>query len=189
MLETPYIIKENNSKIDDLYNTDEMYVKIYLPHSINKPDGAIPVIIDNYIVKAILEKYPQKENFFKSISFNDTFDWDNGVNFGFGRLYKDIQKEFKNIDIFFMDYEKLDLNVRKYVNNLIRCNCVCSDGKLLFHIVSELRHKDFVKQGYRFDTYCDEEILMHGHEIQTLQIHNGIIVDDFYLKNGIEKFR
>lgn len=42
-----------------------------------------------------------------------------------------------------------------------------------------------MEQGYRFETYCDKEILMHGHEIQTLQItKEGIVVEDFYLKNG-----
>lgn len=187
MLETPYFITENNSKIDDLYNIDEMYVKVYLSHSINKPDGAIPVIIDNYIVKAILEKYPEKEAFFKSISFNDTFDWDNEVNFSFSTLYKDIQKEFKNIDIFFMDYEKLDLKIRKYANDLLRTRCVCSDGKLLFHLVSNIRYFDLRKQGYIFETYCDKEVLMLNHEIQILKIHNGIIVDDFYLKDSYKR--
>lgn len=183
MLETPYIIKENKCKIEDLYADNEFYVKVYLDSN-GLDDGFIPIIVNNQIVKAIFEKYTEKTDFIKSIIYEDLneFDWDKPMFYS--DFLVDIQKEFKNIDIFFMDYEKLDLNVRKYVNNLIRCDCVCSDGKLLFHIVSELRYKDFVKQGYRFDTYCDEEILMYGHEIQTLQIHNEIIVDDFYLKMG-----
>lgn len=38
-----------------------------------------------------------------------------------------------------------------------------------------------VKQGYRFETHCDDQILMHGHEIQTLRMFNGILIDDYNL--------
>lgn len=78
MLSTPYIIKENNCKIEDLYNENEKFVKVYLPHEISEEWS--PIIIDNYVVKAILEKYPEKIIFFKSISFNKEFDWDNNMN-------------------------------------------------------------------------------------------------------------
>ncbi len=193
MLSTPYFIIENNCKIEDLYtNKDDIFIKVYLPCSItNVPKGGETAIVDNYIVKAILEKYPNKQEFFKSISFDENskgWDWDNQAYFSFNSLYKDIQEEFINIDILIMDYDRLDLNIRKYVNNLLRCNCVCTNGKLLFHIISNVRYFDLRKQGYIFETYCDKEILMLGHEIQLLQTHNGIVIDDYYNKKHERKY-
>lgn len=38
-----------------------------------------------------------------------------------------------------------------------------------------------VKQGYHFETHCDDQILMHGHEIQTLRMFNEILIDDYNL--------
>ena len=179
MLQTPFIIKEKFCNIDKLYeNQNECYVKVYL--NINHFDSNfLPTIINNQICKAILNKYPEKIDFFKSIKIENLKDFDWEKPMFYSDFLIDIQNEFKNIDIFFMEYETYSLDVRKYVNNLIRCNSVCTFGKLLFHIISDLRYNDFVKQGYRFETHCDNQILMHGHEIQTLRIFNNILIDDY----------
>ena len=128
-------------------------------------------------MQGYLRKISKEKRFFKSIINDNLKDFDWKKPMFYSDFLIDIQNEFKNIDIFFMEYETYSLNVRRYVNNLIRCNCVCSFGKLLFHIVSILRYQDFVKQEYRFETHCDDQILMHGHEIQTLRMFNGILID------------
>lgn len=185
MLDTPYIIKENNCRIEELYEENECFVKVYLDYSME--ENFTPYLINNQIVKAILQKYPNKINVFKSIMYDDLTDFNWKRPMFYSSLFKDIQKEFHSIDILFMEYEKLELHIRKYINDLIRVGCVVGNGKLLFHIVSELRYRDFIKQGYKFETYCDKEILMHNHEIQTLRIHNGKIVDDYCLKKYAKK--
>lgn len=181
MLETPYIIKEKKCSVDKLYEENDIYVKVFLPLDLNVTEDNVHILVNNHIVKSIIEKYNDKLDFFKSISFNKDQNLELDYNFPLFNfsLYKDIQKEFENIDILIMDYEKLDLKVRKYINDLIRVHCVCRTGKLLFHIVSELRFFDFLKQGYRFETYCDKEVLLMNHEIQQLRIHNGIMIDDY----------
>ena len=63
MLQTPFIIKEKFCTIDELYeNQNEYYVKVHL--DANHFDSKfLPVIINNQICKAILEKYPKKRDF------------------------------------------------------------------------------------------------------------------------------
>lgn len=178
MLNTPYIIREKYIDITTLYkNVDDFYIKIELPKKIN--DDLLEIVINNFISKELYNKYISKNNFFMFEYFKKNIDIKNQYNIITTDIFlKEIKNTFKNLDIFFINYENLDENIRKYVNTLIRCNCICSNGKLLFHIISKLRYKDFIYMNYHFDTFCDKEKLLLNNEIQQLLIYNDIIIDD-----------
>lgn len=171
MLTTPYIIREKLLKIDDLYEANEKFIKVYL-EDIN------PLLIKNYIVKSILEKYPEYRELFLSLQFNESnsFNWEEPL---FGtNLFKEFQEEVVNFDIIFMNYEELSKELRIEINNLIRVGFVCGSGCLLFHIQSKYTYFELLDMGYSFDTHCDQEKILIGHEIQPLYSHKGKLIDD-----------
>lgn len=184
MLLSPNFIKEHNNKIDAIYKEGEAYVKVSLPLEI--PEEAINIIIINQIVKSILEKFPEKEEFFLDLSFNNNLDF-NVPLFG-SRILFDIQEEFGSIDIFFINYDELSSLIQKHIHTFIRVGCVCQTGKLLFHIISNYRMSELIKQNHSFDTFCHNEKILLGHEIQELYISDEIVIDDYLFKRDKTNF-
>lgn len=188
MLNAPKMIKEHNYKIEEFYEK-ENYVKIYLPREIKEEE--IKWRIENYIIKEIIKKYPEKEKKIKELIFYEKIDYEKidyerplvGNDF-----FKELQEEvFKSLDIFFMEYERLNEKIRKNINTLVRIGCSVGTGKLLFHIVSEYRYLELRSQGFKFDTYCNEEKILLGHEIEQLDIYEDKVIDDYVMKR--EKIR
>jgi len=170
MLDTPYFITVNDFDIESVFSPVDQFVIVSLP--LDGEESLNNYIVDNYVVKAILEKYPHLHDFFFALKFEDDLDftWDQPL---FGtHLYHDIEKELGTIDIIFDKYESLSETMQKRVNTHVRMNSVCKDGKLLFHIQSKFTYRELVSQGVSFYTYCDQEKILLNHEIQQLTQKN-----------------
>lgn len=162
MLYSPQFIKEYNNKIESIYKEGEHFVKVVLPLQIK--DNCINTVITNTIVKSILDKYPEKKDFFLNLSFDNSLNFDVPL-FG-SRIFFDIQKEFGSIDIFFSNYDDLSSLIQKHIHTFIRICCVCANGKLLFHIISNYRMIELIKKQHSFDTFCNEEKILLGIETE-----------------------
>lgn len=152
MLYMPCIIKENFCSINELYNDNEFFIRINLLDSNEEIDCQIAAAIENKFNIMLKNRTGQ-------------------------RLFQEVQSYFKNIDIFFDNYELISEINRKYINSLIRIGNIVGNGKLLFHIISKFRYRELVSKGFIFETFCDYEKILLGHEIQQLEYHNGIWID------------
>jgi len=167
-LDTPYFIIENeeNSADEFLKENSSNFIKIDL----SKSGSDMELELLSYIQKQIKNK------------FNIKNDFDNYLAIS---LFKDIQEELGQLDIIYTNFDKLTSLQKYYVCSYIRICYVIGDGKLLHHLSTQYEYMElWEKDNTVYHTWCADEKILLGHEIQYL-IYNKNIYEKTY--NRIRK--